>query len=332
MERIVGCHIVDLVMFGEDSVVRRQTYRKTETGTVTSELSLFELGKWDDRYGAEVAQVKVLIPAFELPPVITTIPVYHIKNSRTPGDPFGNSEMRGIEQIAGAVNQSISDQDLAIALEGIGLYVTTSGPPTNEAGEEVNWQLGPGRVAEIEPETDFRRVQGVSSLPALDHVNFLLGAAQQAAGVPDIAAGRVDVSIAESGISLALQLSPLLAKNAEKEQEMLGVMDQMLYDLVQMWLPAYEGTPAQIGVEVVSRVSDPMPVNREARVAEIIALATATPPLISTAYAAQELAKYGYDFPAEMQTDIVTEQTALSAATNPDPFASRVASELEGLA
>lgn len=329
MDKILGCHIVDQIIVGTDTFARRQTYRKTDTGTISSSLTLFELAKWDDRYGAETKQVQVVTPEFELPPAITQIPVYHIKNSRTPGDGFGNSEMRGFEMLAASVNQAVTDQELALALEGIGLYATTSGPPTDEDGNETNWLLGPGRVAEIEEGTEFKRVSGVSNLPALDHVRFIMGAMQQAAGVPDVAIGNVDVSVAESGIALYLQLSPILSKNAEKETEMLGVYDQMLYDITQMWLPAYEGVPPEIDVEVTSVVGDPMPVNRDSRVAEIISLVTAVPPLISVAYAQQELAKFGYDFPAEMSADIITETSALTAAQNPDPFASRVASELE---
>jgi hypothetical protein len=328
MDKILGCHIVDQITFGEDIVVRRQTYRKTPNNTVTSELSLFELGAWDDRDpAAEVKQVAVVTPLFELNPLITSLPVYHIKNNRTPGDEFGSSELRGFEMLAASVNQTMSDQELSLALDGIGLYATTSGPPTDEDGNETNWILGPGRVAEIEEGTTFERVSGVTNLPGLDHVRFIMGTMQQAAAVPDIAAGNVDVSIAESGIALYLQLSPILSKNAEKEAEMLGVYDHMLYDLTQQWFPAYEAIPSQLDVEVASIVGDPMPVNREARIQELINLVTAQ--MISVAYAQQELAKYGYDVPTEMVGDIVAEQAALGKAANPDPFASRVASELE---
>lgn len=332
LERVVGCHLVDRIPDPSDPskvVVRRQTYRKMDNNTVTSETTLWEEGKWDDRTLAveELSQVGVLVPLFTLPPSITSLPVYHVKNSRVPASPFGGSELKGLERIAAAVNQAISDEELSLALEGIGVYATDSGPPTDDEGNEINWRMGVGRVVEVDEERKFWRVNGVGSVnPYLDHIRYLMGTMQQASAVPDIAAGNVDVTVAESGIALYLQLAPLLAKNAEKEQELLGVHDHMLYDLVQQWFPAYEGLPAGIQVSAVSKVDDPMPVNREARITELLQLVAAQ--IISLEYARQELAKYGYDFPDEMGETIVTEQTSLATAASGDPFGSRAESEL----
>jgi hypothetical protein len=330
LDKRIGCHLVDTILDDAGkAVIRRQTYRKVpETGRITTETTLWEVGKWDDREGSgqELKQVGIVAPLTELDPRITQIPVYHIRNFRTPGDPFGSSELRGLERISAAVNQAISDEELALALEGLGQYVTTSGPPTDADGNETTWQMGPGRVVEIDPESDFKRINGVSSVTAnLDHIQFLLGQMKQGAGVPEIAAGSVDVAIAESGIALYLQLAPLLAKNAEKEQEMLSVYDHMLYDLTTMWLPTYEGVTAS-EIEIVSTVDDPMPVNRQAKIDELLQLFGAG--VISAEYLRQELVELGYDFPAEMGEQIVAEKEALTKATNWDPFASRVASEL----
>jgi len=331
VEKIVGCHLADRIKVGDDNLIRRQTYRKDlERGVITSETTLWEEGKWDDRnlLPEDLSQVGVVVPLFDLPPAITSLPVYHIKNSRIPGAPFGGSELKGIERLAGAVNQAISDEELSLALDGIGVYATTSGPPTDGEGNEVNWRLGPGRVAELGGEDDkFWRVNGVGSVaPYLDHVRFIMGTMQQSAAVPDIAAGNVDVTVAESGIALSLQLAPILAKNAEKEQEMLGVYDHMLYDLVQMWLPSYEGMPTGIATEVVSLIDDPMPVNRDVRVAEILQLVTAK--IVSIEYAREELAKFGYRFPENMGETVVAETAALSEAQVGDVFGSRAADEL----
>lgn len=338
LERIIGCHLVDQVLMDDLKTIanRRQTYRKDPlTGGITTELALFELGKWDDRDPVQVKAtppklLQQLIPVTPLDPRITTIPVYHIKNSRTPGDPFGSSEMRGLETIAAAINQAVTDEDLALALQGLGLYWTTSGPPVDKDGNETNWRLGPGQVVEIDAESTFNRVTGVSGLPALQHIGYLAGAMQQASGVSDVAAGRVNVQVAESGIALYLELAPIIAKNAEKESEMLGVHDHMLYDLVQMWFPVYEGLPAETAVEVVSVVDDPMPVDRDARIKEILSLVAAS--IISSAYAREELTKLGYEFPAEMGVDIVQEKTALSAAMFPDPYQSRAEQEIADIA
>lgn len=336
LDKITGVHLVDRIPDPKDPskiVVRRLTYRKDpdRVGVITSETTLWAEGKWDDRTLApqDLEQVGVVVPLFDLPPAITSLPVYHIKNFRTPGQPFGASELKGMERLAAAINQAISDEELALALEGIGVYATDSGPPVDADGNETNWRMGPGTVVEVDEERKFWRVSGINSVqPILDHVRFIIGSMRQATAVPDIAAGNVDVSVAESGIALYLQLAPILASNAEKEQEMLGKYDHMLYDITNMWFPAYEQMPTGTGVSVVSNVEDPMPVNREARVQEIIALATSTPPLISAEYAREELSKYGYTFPAEMGEAVVAEQQALASAKVGDVFGSRAADEL----
>jgi hypothetical protein len=336
-ERVRGVYLVDVTVNGKDLVNRVQKYVKLPNGLIQSTLALYTLGKWDDRYAdtdpnfdpATVEQVAV-VKDLTLPPTITALPVYLIRNQRNSGTPFGNSELRGMERVIAGIDQTISDNEIALALQGLGVYVTTSGPPTDEDGNETNWRLGPGRVVEIDDESTFTRIQGISTVqPVLDHLHFVMGSMQQAIGVPDIAAGNVDVTVAESGISLYLQLSPLLAKNEEKETEMLSVYDQMLYDLVQMWFPAYEALPAGIAVDVVSEVQDPLPVNRDNEIKNIISLATSVPPIISVGYAQAKLRELGYEFPADMLLDIVQEQTAFNEARFGDPFGGRSEDEIQ---
>jgi hypothetical protein len=218
---------------------------------------------------------------------------------------------------------------LALALEGLGLYATTSGPPVDDDGNEENWRLGPGWVVEIDRDSTFERVSGVGSVePYQTHINSIKGFAHESAGIPDIAVGAVDVQTAESGIALAFKMAPILAKNEEKEQEILSVMDHMLYDLTTMWFPVYEGFTT--AARPVSIVDDPMPTNRKATLDEIVAMLSTDPPLISAAYARTLLSeKLGYDFPDEIDSDVVDEAAAIAAARNVDPFASRVAAELE---
>lgn len=338
-DKILGCHLAQPVEVapGGATVIKRQTYRKTDTGTITYELSWWEVGGWDDRPESdmELKPAKEIPPGdankpvkeTPLPPIITSIPVYHIKNSRIPNASFGTSELEGLERIIGGINQGISDEELTLALEGLGLYVTTSGPPVDDEGNETNWKLGPGYVAEIDPEADMKRINGVSTVvPMQDHIKYLEKAIREAAGVPDIAIGNVDVNTAESGIALAFKMAPILSGNEEKEQEILSKMDHMLYDLAAMWLPAYEGLSPTVA-QAVSIVDDPMPVNREAVVKEVLDLLNAG--IISAEYARQLLSeKLGYEFPAEMGETIVAEQAALTEARNADPFASRIANEL----
>lgn len=333
-DRIIGVHLVDQHIDENTAntvVIRRQTYRKDPaTGTITSELSYWEPGKWDDRtWGGTtqptLKQVRIVQPETALPPTITALPVYHIKNTRNPADPFGSSEMRGIERLAAAINQSITDEELSLALAGLGLYATTAGPPRDENDNETNWVLGPGRVVEIGPEDTFNRVPGITSVtPYQEHINLLDKFMQQGAGVSDAAVGIVDVGVATSGIALRLHMQPLLSSNAEKEVEMLSVYDHMFYDITNMWLPAYEQVQPN-GVLVGSVVGDPLPVDRATRISEIIQLVGAQ--LMPAEYAMVELRKLGYDIPEDATNTIIQEQQAIAMALGSDPFADRLRTE-----
>lgn len=333
-ERIVGVHLVDTVPDPKDEnkqLNRRQTYRREVdangqfTGTITSELALFELGKWDDRYlkPADIVQVAVIRPPTALPPAITTIPVYHIRNTWEAGWAFGSSLLRGVETIVAAANQGVSDEALALAIHGLGSYWTDASPPIDPATQQATaWEIGPLRMTEVPQGRQVGRLQGVSSVePSQSHINFLTGEANTGAGVPDIAAGKVDVSVAESGISLRLQLAPILASNAEREQTMLGVYDQMFFDLTTMWYPAYESFAADASVACV--VGDPLPQNREAQIKEIVDLVTAK--LISVEEGRTKLIELGWEIEASSES-LIAEQAALAEAT--DTFGARVKEEL----
>jgi hypothetical protein len=125
-------------------------------------------------------------------------------------------------------------------------------------------------------------------------------------------------------------MAPLLAKCSEKEQEMLSIYDQMLYDISRGWLPAYESINFGESATAVSIVSDPMPVNREAFLKEVGLLIDKG--IISVEYARVLVSeKLGLEFPAEMGEQVVLEQAALAAARNTDPFEARIARELENV-
>lgn len=333
-DRIIGCYIVDTTPDPKDStklLSRRQMYRKSESGLIESELALYELAKWDDRVDPDNAKkVSDIVSLFTLPPQITTLPVYHIKNFRTEGI-FGSSQLRGIETVMAAVNQAVSDQDLALSLQGLGVYWTDAGPPKTSTGEAGQFVMGPGEVVEVPVGSNFGRVSGISgSLPAIEHMKFMLDQASESLGIPEVARGRADVQIAESGISLYLQMAPLLAQNGEKEQEMLGVYDHMFYDLVKQWLVAYEALPANTVVEVASVVGDPMPVNRDAQIAEILTLVTSVPPLITIEMAQAKLTALGWEFPKDAAAQVILDAQNISTArASADPYASRYKDELE---
>ena len=339
--RVVGVHLVDLVIDPNDSagtklVARRQTYRKDpENGTITSELSLYEIDKWDDR-NLEPEKLKLIqnvVPLFALPATIKSIPVYHIPNNLVPGQLFGSSQLQGVERVMAAVNQSITDEDLTLVMQGLGMYATNAGPPRNADGSTGVWELGPGQVIEgMGQDFKFERITGVTTVaPMLDHIRFMEESMSSALGVSDMAAGKVDVTVAESGISLQMQLAPLLAANAEKEQEILDVSDHMLYDLSHAWFPAYEGVPTDIAVEVVATCGDPMPRNKDQEVAQTIELVNAK--LISIEEARNRLISLGLELAvgSEGVEAITAETQALALARNADPFLNRYSSEFDRL-
>lgn len=333
--RVIGCHLVETVADPRDEtkqVIRRQTYRKAVDslgnvidGPITSELSLWTIGKWDDRHlkPEEMEQVQILRPPTPLPNTITTIPVYHIRNTWDENN-FGDSTLRGVETIIAAANQGVSDQALAMAMNGLGSYWTDAAPPVDAAGQATAWELGPLRMTEVPPGSQVGRLQGVGSVqPSIDHLNFILSEGQTGQGVPDIAAGKVDVSVAESGISLRLQLAPILAANAEREQTMLGIYDQMFFDLRTMWFPTYEGVNYEADIATI--VGDPLPKNRETEIKEAIDLYTAK--LLTAEEARTKLKELGWEI--EPKADkLLEEQTAMAAAA--DPFGNRMDKELNG--
>lgn len=323
VDRILGVHLVEYIETADGPRIRRLTYRKVPRSdglnTITVEEGLFEVDKW----GKPDAVAKtVLRPPTPLPVDITSIPVYHIRNYEEPGNPFGSSELRGLERLMGAVNQTMSDEDLALALEGIGMYATDGSEPIDKTtGKPTTWKLGPGRVVHTDG-TFFNRVGGVSGLGDSygEHYNRLWEALKQASGTPDVAIGRVDVSVAESGIALALQLGPMLAKAGEKNTLLIDVMTQMMFDVVNMWMPAYEQTSFDgVGVDCV--VGDAVPVDRKARFAELNDMLDRG--VIDTEYYRTECTKLGYVFP----DDIGPRAEREFSARNQDQFADRVATE-----
>ena len=342
-QRVIGCHIVEIVRDTREkddktkTVARRRTYLKggvsynasTEqyeqvigaSQGVWTEVTHWAIGKWDDRHMKKGDLEKVTlpedVPMFQLPAQITSLPVYHWRNTTTDSSVFGISELAGIETLIAGINQDISDTQLTLVLQGLGLYVTDSRPPVDEAGNTTPWNLGPGSVAEIKAGGKFERVTGVGSVsPALELIQELKNGAQEANGIPDIAAGKVDVTVAESGISLQLQLAPMLAAAEEKEQEILGTIDHFLYDLKTQWFPAYEGTTFSEEVSITSHVEDAMPVNREARVQEVMLLFTSN--LITIAQAQAQLAELGYKFDSGSEKQVLIDAAALAAAQSGD--------------
>lgn len=349
-DSIIGCHIVEKIQdFREPDkpdkrIARRRTFRKVfdEIGTVvgiSSELTHWEIGKWDDRDPVNAGKMeRVSYPdqdeeAFMLPDAITSLPVYKWRNSPPQNSTWGRSQLTGLETLFYGINQSLSDEDATIVFQGLGMYVTTSGPPRDpNTGEVTDWNIGPKQIIEINQDQKFERVTGVSDVsPFGEHIDRMEKSAMEASGTPEIALGRVDVSIAESGIALQMQLMPLLAQNEEKELEIITVDDQLLHDIARMWLPAYEpeyfpSFEDMQEITVVALFDDPMPINRDAKVQELVLLDSSN--LILKTMTIQELRNLGYKYPTvspdgqpltddDIANMLLGQSAALAAAADP---------------
>jgi hypothetical protein len=306
--------------------VRRICYRKVpsgDTSKITVEEGIFESDTWESLTAAPRQVVRAVS---DLPEDITSIPVYHIKGFEEPGNPWGSSEVRGFESLMTAINQTMSDEDLTLALEGIGMYHTTASHPVDpDTRKPVPWQLGPGRVVTHAEGTDWDRVEGARSVsPYGDHYDRLVTSMREAAATPDIAVGAVDVQIASSGIALALQLQPVLAKADEKNTLIIGTHNQMFYDILMMWYPAYEET-VFAGIVVDCIVKSAVPIDREARFTELNDMLDRD--VIDAEFYRSEASKLGYVFPPDI-ADRTAAIAAAKAQTQADAFSSRVNTEL----
>jgi hypothetical protein len=330
-DRIWKIHLAETTKNDKnEDVVRRQTYTRLDDGRIQSELSLFKIDEWSK--GDAKAQQVITAP-YILPDQIRAFPVYHIRNSDEPGNPYGSSEMRGIESLITGINQSATDEDISLALEGLGVYASDGGGPVDEEGEDSDWIIGPGRV--VENAINFRRVNGVNSVgPYQDHIKMLKQNAFEATGTSEVAVGSVDVTVAESGVALALRMSPTIAKSEEKDTLILGKMKQMFYDLVTMWFPAYESM--SFGeAQALCTVGDKLPKNRDAEVKLVLELMSSPVPVLSAATARKHLANYGFEFDPGEEALILKEMAATSEAQSPSGapagesgFEERAAAEL----
>lgn len=340
IEKANGYYIVDLLTVGTNIIARRMEYRKIATpdqasefgtpiGGVFSRLTFWEMNAWDDRYDDSDPLKPVATPdpyasdpgyagilrGMPLPASVTALPVYHNRNKRAGGQPFGTSQIAGVETLIAAINQGASDEDIALALQGLGVYVTTSRKPVDEDGAEVEWSIAPGTVIEMASREDtFIRVPGIDDLePSQDHLAYLEEKMKQSSGLSDVAVGRVDVQVAQSGVALRLEMAPILSGNEEKEVELRGRMDQMLHDLLFYWLPL-DGSPAPdpLDVSVENSFGDPLPLDRAAIIAEVKELVGIG--LMSKEFAVGVIQeKLGYQFPVGMLDKVAAEADADSA-------------------
>jgi hypothetical protein len=318
-EKLVMVILAEQVKIGDDDRVRIQRYDRRDGVNILSSVELWEPDKWflwryDDD---DAAAVQVITPPAPLPPQITTFPVYHIPHRPEVGETFGNSPMRGLEVLQAGVNQAMTDEDLALALMGIGLYATEeAGSPMDANGNATTWQVYPGAV--LENAKGLHKVEGLTGLQAYtDHINRIEGYLGDASGATDAARGRIEVQEAESGIALQLRLGPTLALAEEQDSIITDVHAQLFYDLVQMWFPTYEGLNFT-DVIVTPVLGDKLPVNRAAEVTMVNELVVTG--VMSAASARQYLAKRGFQdaFDPREGDLILAEKVATAAAEGGD--------------
>ena len=325
--RVIGCHLVDLVKDPRENdpntkklVARRQTYMKEPNGQISSWAGTFEIGGWDDRNLTpdKLKPVSIIWEKRYLPKAITALPVYHLPNNEPDGSTWGLSQVAGIEYIINAMNQSVTYEDLTLVLQGLGVYTSTAGPPKDNAtGAPKTYKLGPGDVVELSQGDEFKRVTGVSSItPFQDHLEFLDAWSLQGSGIPEMATGTVDVSVAQSGIALALKMGPIIAENADKQLAIGGKWDQIGYDLIHGWLPAFEGIDSE-ATEFTSTFGDPMPLDRDAYVKELIELYSSGLLLIDEVR--EKLEKIGYKYSSDLTDKLLEEASKKATAEQGEP-------------
>lgn len=325
LDRITRVHLVEQFLDDEGEVfVRKLTYwyeGEGDTRAVWRAEATFELDEWAE---PEAEPIEVTIPPAALPPEITTIPVYHFQNIGWQGQPFGSSELRGFERILGSVNQSISDEELALALEGLGVYATDADSPVDENGDETGWTIAPAKVIEHQEGRKFYRVPGVNNLtPMQDHISYLEKKLFEASGTSEVARGAVDVNVAESGIALAIKFVPMAAKIETRDQMGVDVLNQLFFDW-KVWHKVYEGPDFQ-ELELEAKLGEKLPVNRKAIVDELNSMLDRK--VISRAFYRQRMEElFDYSFPENMQDEVIAEESSLVEAL--DMMGSRINSEL----
>lgn len=273
------------------------------------EEALWEKEGWFSEDEAELIQV--ILPQEALPASITTIPVYHFVNDQWGEDPWGVSELRGLESIFQNISQSVTDESLALMLSGLGVYVTDAGRPVVN-GREVDWVISPGSIIEAAGATMFKRVDGVTNVqPIQDHLSMLNNEIMQASGTSPIAVGEVDFNIAESGVALAIKFIPTLAKIEDRELAAYAKLEQMWFDLLG-WFTEFEISFE--GVEAVLTLGEKLPINRIKVLDELNQMLDRK--VISRKFYRDEVARrLGYKFPTSIFDDILEEERQLMEAS-----------------
>lgn len=318
LDRIVAVNLVEQILNPDDGkyYIKRLRYEYADPEdiddvdgrTVLRTEQILEVDGW---FNGQAAKIKAtLMPTEQLPPEITTIPVYHFKNIDWQGDPFGRSELVGFEALQSSINQTISDEELALALMGLGVYATDAPPPTDDDGNELAWEIAPGIVEELPSGSYFKKVEGITSVqPNQDHLKFLVESMYE--GSATFRTGSVDVQLAESGVALALRFSPTMAKLEQRDLDGVSKLDNFWYDW-KLWHKAYEGQDFA-EQEIMVTLGQKLPTNRVEVLNELNNMLDRL--VIDRQYYREQITiRLGYEFPDDMGDRVKKEQEELTAA------------------
>ena len=320
LDKIIKVYLVEMFKDSDgQDVVKRKMYEKVQEGgkaRIAVEEAVFEADpdKW---YGQVEPPLKrqLLAPTL-LPESIQAIPVYHFKNIDWQGQPYGSSELRGFERIMASINQTLSDEELTLALEGLGVYATDGGSPVDGQGNRIPWEIAPAKVMEVANGAYFKRVEGVTSVtPMLDHVKYLESQAMEASGT--FRAGQVDVQVAESGIALAIRFLPTLAKIDERDLEGVDILAQLFYDWT-FWMDEYEATKVKAGQDITPILGEKLPINRQEIVSELNNMLDRN--VISRRFYRDQMEKlFGIKFTDNMEQEVLDELEQLASFKTTPP-------------
>jgi hypothetical protein len=334
LEKKVAVHLARQELINEGDprrervMIRRKTYRYVRPGRGLNRQVWVEEGLYDPETWFKTGgrPSRVIMEPVRLPDAVQTIPVYHFRNQPWRGDPFGSSELRGMEGLFQAVDQTMTDEQIALRLEGRGVYVTDAPSPVSEDGEEEDWEVSPGKVLQVGEGRRFDRVQGVDSVtPFLDHVGKLQGSLWEASGTPEVARGKVEVSAVESGIALAIQFSPVLAKIEDREAEAIDVLGNLWFDWAG-WMREFEGVTFPEPPEIT--LGDKLPLNEDAFLTRMSLLLKDG--IVSREWVRGQIrSRLGLDIPSSMEEQVLAEGKARAEAFDL-PGNSRADIEAEG--
>ena len=309
---MIGCHIAEQYYTEKEpdkTRIRRLTYRIVEEGEpgdvnhrrISREESIFEID--EDWWGPKAKLYKKVIPYGLLDPAITSIPIYWFKNRSWTGEEYGSSELRGLEAMIATISQGDTDVSASLALEGLGVYATDGGRPVDENGVEVDWEVAPGRVMEVPSGSYFRRVEGVSSItPATDQIKYIEEKINLASGISDVALGKVDAQVAQSGIALAIKFMPTLAKIETRDRYCIDILTQLFYDW-KIWYGVFEHKILK--GDIIPQIGDKLPLDRTGRINELNNMIDRK--LITKQFYRDQMALLGYVFPEDLEAQLKQE-------------------------